>query len=206
MKSSKDNPKEITPALARIHAHICADGSLYKCREKDNYGYYGKHRKNPYRVRYTVIYTNNNRNLIKEFRKDIKEIFAVRGKSRRSKDNKNINEIRINSRRIWDFLKQLGVGGSHNWYIPKEIIKGSKKIKINWIRAFFDDEAYFDKNNRIRVKIVNEKGLKQLRNILKEFVPCNITPKTGSYWGKTYCLNVLKSNVDKYNKITGSNR
>ena len=53
------SPRRVTPALARIHAHICGDGSIFNYQEKDTYGYWAKYRKNPVRTKYVIGYSNN---------------------------------------------------------------------------------------------------------------------------------------------------
>jgi hypothetical protein len=45
---------KITSALARIHAHICGDGNLFKYKEKDCYGYLGCYKLNSHRYRYGI--------------------------------------------------------------------------------------------------------------------------------------------------------
>ncbi len=194
------HPDKITPALARIHAHICGDGYFYQTRVKDRYGPWAKYRKNSYRTTYRTCYTNTNVTLIKEFQQDIREVFGIKG------DKLWKNEIRIKSKRIWSLLKEMGAGDSYNWSISKEIINASKEVKRNWIRAFFDDEAYFDNGNRIRVKCVNKKGLQQITRMLDEFIPCHLLPKKGSYWGKTYCININKKDVPKFFSKIGTLR
>ena len=198
-------PSKITPALARIHSHICGDGYVYSYQTKDIYGPWAKYRKNPIRTRYFVGYTNYNIDLLKEFQKDVYETFGIKGQKIYK------NDVKASSKKIWEFMKKMGAGDSYNWRIPKEISKSSKEVMKNWIRAFFDDEAYFDKNKkgeviRIRVKCVNKKGLTQLMKMLKEFVPCNLMPKKGFYWGHTVCLNVNRKNTPEFFSKIGSIR
>jgi len=194
------SPKKMTPALARIHAHICGDGCMYSYRDKDTYGYWAKYRKNPVRTRYVIDYSNNNEDLLKEFQNDMYEIFGVKGKKIYK------NAIKVNSKRIWEFLRKMGAGNSYNWNIPKEIRNGSKEVQKNWIRAFFDDEAYFNDKGRIRVKCINKEGLKQIIEMLRKFVPCHLTPKKGFYWGKTVCVNINKKDAPKFFSKIGSIR
>ena len=189
-------PSSITPALARIHAHICGDGYIYSYKDKDIYGPWAKYRKNPIRTRYRVCYSNNNSDLLKEFRADIFRVFRIKGRKVYK------NDIKIDSKKIWKFFKQIDVGNSYNWSIPKEIRSGSENVQKNWIRAFFDDEADFDDDGRIRVKCVNKKGLIQIIEMLKRFVPCHLMPKKGFYWGHTVCININKKDVlDFFSKI-----
>lgn len=196
-------PEKMSPALARIHAHVCGDGYMYKFQEKDNYSYWARYRKKKTRTRYIVGYCNNNVNLVREFQNDMYEIFGVRGKV--AQKNKN-TYIRINSKRIWVLLQKLGAGSSYSWRIPKEIINGQSEIQNSWIRAFFDDEAYFNDGGRIRVKCVNKKGLFQLAKMVNKFVPCHIRPRNGYYWGKTVCVNINKRDAPQFFSKIGSLR
>jgi len=193
-------PSKITPALARIHAHLCGDGNLYCCKEKDCYGPWAKYRRNPYRKRYYLVYNNNNQDLLDEFARDIFSTFGI--KCNTCEENK----VRISSKKAYDLLKRLGAGGSFAWKIAGEIRAGSKEVIKNWIRAFFDDEAYFNDRGAIRVKCVNKKGLTQLMKMVNNFVPCHLMPKKGFYWGKTVCLNINKSDAPKYFSKIGSVR
>jgi len=193
-------PSKITSALARIHAHVCGDGYLYVKQEKDIYGPWARYRRNPIRKKYIVGYCNNNQDLLKEFQQDIFNVFGLRGQEIEK------NEIRAISEKLWEFLKEMGVGNSHNWSIPKSITNNSKEVMKNWIRAFFDDEADFDDNGRIKVKIVNKKAFIQVMEILKKFVPCHLMPKKGFYWGKTVCLSMNKKDAPKFFSKIGSIR
>jgi len=191
----------MTPAFARIHAHICGDGHLSFYREKDSYGPWSIYRKNGYlRTRYLVCYTNTNKSLLKEFREDIKNVFGINGKKKIHK-----HTLIVSSKRIWAVLKNLGAGKSHEWHIPKVILSSSQEVKRSWIRAFFDDEAYFDKGRRIRVKIVNKKGLQQIQKLLDEFMPSTINPKQESYRG-AYSLDISRKFTQEYLKKIGSLR
>ncbi|HXK32373.1 MAG: hypothetical protein A2Z68_01610 [Candidatus Nealsonbacteria bacterium RBG_13_38_11] len=193
-------PSKITPALARIHAHLSGDGNLYHSKEKDCYGPWARYRKNLYRTKYYLVYNNNYQALLNEFWQDIFSTFGIRGK----KSEKN--RIRVTSKKAYELLKRLGAGGSFVWKIPKEITGSSNAIMKNWIRAFFDDEADFDDDGRIRVKCVNKKGLIQLLKMLRKFVPCHLTPKKGFYWGKTVCININKKDSPKFFSKIGSLR
>lgn len=191
-------PSEVTPALARIHAHVSADGFLYTVTEKDIYGPWAKYRKNPIRKRYIIGYSNTKKELLKEFAQDIFEVFGLKIIS-----NKNKHEVRVKSKKLWEFLQAMGAGGSYEWTIPDSIIEGSKNIKKSWLRAFFDDEARFDKNEkgellRIRLKSVNKKGVCQVADILRTFVPCHITPRKGLYTDKTVYLNIRRKDINNF--------
>lgn len=118
----------------------------------------------------------------------------------------NYNYVKVKSKDVWKLLKELGAGKSHDWSISSKITKANKEIKKNWIRAFFDDEACFDANGRIRVRSVNRKGLTQVVKILREFVPCHITPKKKNYPDGSVYLNINKIDAEKYFSKVGSLR
>ena len=202
-------PKDITPALARIHAHLCGDGYLYSYRVKDTYGPWAKYRKHPYRIRHVSAYTNTNHDLLDEFRRDIIATFGIHGQGYIGKPPKT--EIRINSLRLYQYMKNLGAGNSRGWSVPDVFMHAPPLIAKSWIRAFFDDEADFDENSngevsRIRVKCVNKQGLLSVQKMLERFMPCNLTPVIGRYWGGTVCLNIRKENVPQYFREIGSLR
>lgn len=192
-------PLEITPALARIHAHICGDGNLFKSREKDCYGYLGCYKPNAYRYRYGLNYTNFNQLLITEFMKDTESTFGLKPYYRD-------NVARVKSRDVWLLLKELGAGKSRDWFISPKILEANREIKKNWIRAFFDDEACFNDGGRIRVRSVNRDGLTQLTEMLREFVPCHITPNKDYYPDRSVYLNINKNDAQKYFSKIGSLR
>lgn len=192
-------PSYITPALARIHAHICGDGNLFKYKEKDCYGYLGCYKPNRYRYRYGLNYTNLNQILIREFMEDVRLTFFL-------KPLYYDKYVKVKSKDVWVLLKELGAGKSRDWFISPKIMKAEKEIKKNWIRAFFDDEAYFNDHGRIRVRSVNRKGLAQVMRLLKVFVPCHITPKNGYYPDRSVYLNINKNDAQDYFSKIGSLR
>lgn len=192
-------PTKITPTLARIHAHICGDGNLFKKKEKDSYGYMGCYKPNSHRYRYGIEYTNMNPLLIKEFMEDTKLIFNL-------KPYYYDHCVRVKSRDVRELLEELGAGKSHDWFISPKIMKTNREIKKNWIRAFFDDEACFNANGRIRVRSVNRKGLTQVMKMVREYVSCHITPINGTYPDGSVYLNINKIDINKYFSLIGSLR
>jgi len=192
-------PTRITPALARIHAHVCGDGNLFRSSEKDSYGYLGRYKPNRRRYRYGIGYTNKNQRLINEFMLDTEVTFGLKPYYRN-------NYVRVKSRDVLLLLKKLGAGKSHDWFISFKFMNASKEIKRNWIRAFFDDEACFNDGGRIRVRSVNRKGMTQVKKMVREFVPCHITPKRKCYPDGSVYLNINKSDVGKYFSKIGSLR
>lgn len=192
-------PSKITPALARIHAHVCGDGNLFRSSEKDSYGYLGIYKPNRRRFRYGIGYTNMCQSLINEFIKDATSIFCL-------KPYCYNNYVRVKSRDVRMLLEKLGAGKSRDWFISPKIMRANKEIKKNWIRAFFDDEACFNARGRIRVRSVNRKGVTQAMQLLRAFLPGHITPKKGYYPDGSVYLNINKNDAPKYFSKIGSLR
>jgi len=185
-----------TPAIARIHAHICGDGSFYKKREKRSPGTLLKHkRRNIYRTEHILEYYNLSRELLDEFKMDFKIAF-----NRNIQTNRNKIQVR-GAKRIAEDLQLIGKN-SYTWYIPFFISESSKTVIGSWIRAFFDDEAYVDPTrDRILVKCMNKNGLEQVVTLLQKL---HINSKiTGPNCDKSYYLVVKKDGLNMYHDQIG---
>ena len=132
-------PTGVTPALARLHAHVCGDGHLIHNREKDDYGYLKACRRGYYRQRYAIAYTNTHPGLIREFMQDAQDVFGLRP---RYVPRKYV--VIVKSKDVWELMRNLGAGKSRDWSIGREFLEGPKNVQAAWVRAFFADEAHFD--------------------------------------------------------------
>src|SRR3989338_1137046 len=151
----------MTPEEARLAAHICGDGCLSIWIEKNGLQIVHGRKYRQRRTRYEIIYSNNEIKLLNQFAGDLRKVFGV--KPRLGKD-----EVRTRSKRIFEHLKRLGGGGTYEWKIPRKIQDSTKKIKTQWITAFFDDEGTVDLiEKRVRIKNMNYKGLRQLVKLLE---------------------------------------
>src|SRR4030042_2624440 len=122
--------EEMSPELARVHAHLCGDGSscIWKTKEKDR------------KFRAVTGYYNKNQKLLDKFRSDFSKLFEVKMKMRENK------EVCVKSIRIFTELRErFGDFGSRKWRIPLEIKEANKELKLEWMTAFFEDEAYHEK-------------------------------------------------------------
>jgi len=176
---------------SRIVAHICADGWLTSYIEKNSLQIVNGRRYHQKRRRYQIGYCNTQEELLKEFEEDIRKQFNI-------KPQKKKIEIRTKSKRIFKRISDLGGGNSRGWFISQEVFDSNDNIKIQWIRAFFDDECTFeDKTGRIRVKSVNKKGLYQIKKLLSDIkIDSNIT---GPNIDETHYLTIKKKNLRQFN-------
>ncbi len=157
---------EITPELASIHAHVCGDGYVYISKEKRSAKSLISHpRKNLNNSVWVIAYCNTCKPLIDEFNSDIIKSFNRHGTYIEKKF-----ELRVRgAKHIMEKLDLIGKG-SYTWFIPDFIINSSNEIRLNWLKAFFDDEAYFKlKKKAIIVETVNGIGMKQISDMLTGF-------------------------------------
>ena len=192
----KNKKIKVTPEIARIHAHVCGDGSVYIRNSKRGPSELARHkRRNIYRKEWTIEYYNNELDLVKEFINDFKVAF-----NRNKKTIKNKMRYR-GVKHIAEKLELIGKN-SYSWYIPEFIMNSSKNIMCNWIRAFFDDEAYiFPSRKRILVKSMNKKGLQQIVKLLSKL---EISSKvTGPNCDNSYYLVVYRKGLLRYQKNIG---
>lgn len=111
-------------------------------------------------------------------------------------------ELRFRSKRVFDRLTELGAGKSREWHISKTIKNSSKIVKKEWIKAFFDDEATVDiQNKRIRVKSVNFKGLNDVKSLLEDFSIKSVI--TGPNIDNSWYLTLSCKNVEIFRKKIG---
>ena len=187
---------EITPEIARIHAHICGDGSFYKVRERRSPKTLLNHKRvNIYRIEHVLEYYNECTELLSEFKNDMKVAF-----------NRNIstnhNKIKVRGAKwIAEKLNLIGKN-SYNWYIPEFIMKSPNNVINSWIRAFFDDEAYLHHSRkRILVKCMNKPGLIQISELLNRF--CIRSKITGPNCDNSFYLVIYEDGLLVYKQNIG---
>ena len=188
---------EITSEIARIHAHLCGDGCVYLKKEKRSLRSLIKHpRKQIYENVWVIEYTNKKRKLLEEFNQDLKTAFNRKGQWRPKYSRIQVSSVKW----IVDFL-QLRGKNSYNWFIPHSIMSANKNIIAMWIRAFFDDEATVTDYGAIRVKCMNQNGLKQIRDLLSIFkIRASLT---GPNSDNSYYLYIYKKYNVQYQENIG---
>lgn len=187
---------EITPEIARIHAHICADGylahSVYKRSKKDLESH---PRKKVTRDWYEIRYTAQNETLQNNFRKDV-----MIGLQRKCVFCSSKRELVVAGKKIFEQFVLLGAGKSRDWFISRKILYSDDKVIAAWLNAFFDDEGTVDySRNRVRAKSVNLKGLEQVNRMLQKIgINSHITgPNNDNTW------YVTTKDLKKFNNLIG---
>jgi len=178
--------ENISPELARIHAHLCGDGSVffYPTKQKDRKFIGG------------TGYYNNNQSLLEKFREDFSKTFDVKMKMRKN-ESVTISSIRI----FKELTKRFGNFGSKKWRIPRIIKSSKEEIKLEWLKAFFEDEAYHEKRyNRMKIKSMNFYGLKDAQEILSSLGV--FSSLTGPNCDESYYLTIPNfSSVELFNNF-----
>lgn len=167
--SFSDNP---TPPIiipffieeARVHAHVCGDGSVWLAREKRSKNSLKKHpRKKIFWTFWIMNFTSTCKELRDEFERDMKVAFN-------RKCTHMHNELDLRVRSVKHILRRLRLIGSNSkdWFIPPELFLANERIKREWIRAFFDDEGTI-REKGLSVCSVNKHGLLQIKKLLNQF-------------------------------------
>ena len=112
----------------------------------------------------------------------------------------------MKSKVVWEWMKRMGAGKSREWFIHEDILQSGHAIKTAWIKAFFDDEAHFVPRGGIRVRSVNRPGLEQLAQMVRQFVPCHLTPTQGLYPDHSCYLAVPAAARPKFLRLIGSTK
>lgn len=178
MFQKKRLPPEVSEELARVHAHLCGDGSvcIYKTQAKDR------------NFIASIAYSNNNQRLLDKFREDFSKLFGVKMKMNEKVDV-SVKSIKI----FQELTERFGDFGSRKWRIHDSIKNANAIIKLEWLKAFFEDEAYDEKrHNRLRIKSMNLNGLEDAKEMLNSLgIFSNIT---GPNCDESYYLTIPKFN------------
>jgi len=154
LKKPKKNFEKLTPSKARIIAHLIADGSLS-------------------RSKYSLRYEVKDLESLKQFDSDLMEVYGLKGWWHNNKSGftgSSIEYVHLRSKIAYYDLLRYASYFSYTWKINDELMNASKKIKKQFLRAFYDDEgSIIRKLKIIRLYSVNEKGLFQIQLMLNEF-------------------------------------
>ena len=174
IKKLKKGFKNLTKEKARIIAHLIGDGAHYRC-------------KHDYNLKYEVTDTE----LLKSFEDDVVKVYGLELKyhyNPSGKTGKLIPFVRLRSKLAYEDLLKYASYFSKDWRIKDELLKSSKEIKKEFLKAFFDDEGSICKEGKrgiIKLYSINLQGLRQIQKLLIGF---NIQ-------GKIYPGYGLKRNV-----------
>lgn len=178
--------------LARICGFLCGDGNISVWTDKNNHNHY-EVRFFPDDLEMAVVYINS-----------FEKFFGMKPKMF---DRKNYYNVLLCSKIAADYLRNNFNFGVYNWRAPMNILD-SNKNKIEFVKAFFDCEAYVGKKS-ICVQSVCKEGLLDIKEMLFSL---GINSKIYKYerknknWKDNYLLFIIdKENIIKYQKLIGFN-
>ncbi len=186
----RDNKEKTKHFRARICGFLAGDGNLL-IAGKNN-----KHHN-------TVRFFPDHHSLIKPY---IEATLKVYNKKPKIIKKKNYYCLNIDSKPMVEDILSTTTLGTSTWSIPKSLKSNNEKIE--WLRAFFDAEAYVHQKY-IRVQSVNGEGLKEVKELLGDL---NIYSKIYEYMPKqknhkkVYMLTIIRKK-DKlhYKSLIGFN-
>ena len=191
----------LSSAEARIAAHVCGDGYLCLYKRKRSAAELLKHsRKNIYRNIFLIGYCNTESVLLRMFEIDVLKVYGLKTQFQKG------NTLSFVAKWVFQRIQSFGGGSSRSWFVSKEVFKADKEIVVEWLKAFFDDEAHVDLlRKRIVVNSVNEVGLRQVQKLLKS-VGVLYTKFYGPYFYKKckfYRLTIFKDSIKDYAETIG---
>jgi len=139
------------------------------------------------------------------FKKDFKKVFGIdSGKIRRS-DSQWVTSS--SAKEVLNYLERFNFY-TKKWSVPEEIFNALNKEKIEYIKAFFDDDGTITKHHKawkIRLYSLNKKGLIGIKKLLNQLKITSIIH--GPYgFRKKYELDIeQKNNVIKFCGLIGFN-
>lgn len=136
---------------ARLHAYLCGDGSVSVRRERASGKLHCEIRFYPDHISMLNVYSD--------------AFWMVYGKRPHVKRLKNHFRVAITSITAAQDLLLDGPFSSTDWKVPGRVIH-DECYSIEWLRAFFDAEAYVGRK-RICLQCVNNDGLTQVETMLK---------------------------------------
>lgn len=164
--------------LARVIAYIQGDGCLI-VRPLKHEGF-----------RYDICFYPDNIHVAELFSDTYLQLY---GRLPKIKPEINHYRIRVVHKKAGKELTELAKFYGLDWELPYSVLDSSESKK-EWLKAFFDSEAYVGKRT-IVVNSVNKKGLQQVQQLLNEL---EIQSRLYEYhrkqknWNTNYILSIMR--------------
>lgn len=183
--------KNVDIFKARLCGYLAGDGNISSRKERTSN-----------KIHHEIRFFPDNISLIEPYLIAFRKAYNKTPKVTRKN---NHYEIRINSKVVFKDLISFCSFGLKSWTVPNF---SDNKCKSEWLRAMFDSDSYMG-HKYIRLKTVNENGLKVVRNMLDDF---GIDTKFYSYkpkndnWNTNYILDIRQiDSLKRFSYIIGFN-
>ena len=149
-KNIKPQQIKISPQKTRIIAHLMFDGTIFKLKY---------HR--------VMRYINSSRELINQFTQDVYEIYGLMPSAFEELEGKTspVFKVTFYSKEMYEDLLKYSSSYSTSkteTSIPELILKGNRDVKIEFLRAFWEDEGSISAVGRIMADLKSERVIKQI--------------------------------------------
>ena len=189
LKQIKPQKESLNTSKIRIIGHLLFDGTVFKTQHH-----------------YVARYINSSKELINQFILDIKKIYGLEPSSLETFEGKNkINyyKVTFKSKALYEnlinYFKSYSTS-NQNIKIPDIIMNSNKRIRLEFLRTFFEDEGSISYNYRIMGDLKSRKIIRQIKDLFKEFDLnfniCRYNQYTG-YMYKIY-LPKTKENLKRF--------
>jgi intein-encoded DNA endonuclease-like protein len=151
--------EKLTPAKARLIAHLIGDGCVYRSSKTN----------------YVIKLEVKDVESLNQFEEDLIKVYGLkptRGTNRSGKTGRPVPFVSLLSKKAHDDLLTYCDFRSSTWSVPTKILSASSPIKREFLRALFDDEGTVVRDRKraiIRMYSINFNGLLQVQQILQEF-------------------------------------
>jgi len=187
-KNIKPQQLKISPQKTRIIAHLMFDGTIFKLKY---------HR--------VMRYINSSRELISQFIQDVLEVYGLKPSAFEVLEGKTdkVFKVTFYSKEIYEDLLRYSNSYStskEETSIPELIFKESRDIKLEFLRAFWEDEGSISAVGRIMADLKSERVIKQIMKLHEEF---SLSFKLISYKKDDQCfykiyLSKSQENLEKF--------
>ncbi len=156
IKPIKNQKQKLTLVKTRIIGNLLFDGSVFRSKKY----YYG------------IMYVNASESLVKQFCKDMENVYGLKPSIFKERGKTLVYRAKNISKPIYlDLLKYTPSYSTSNEIvsIPEEILNGFKRIKLEFLRTFWDNEGSISKDGRLRGYSKSLVIIKQLFEIHEQF-------------------------------------
>ena len=120
---------------------------------------------------YIMKYEVKDRSFIKSFEKDVRKVYGLamtKGFNRSGKTGVMIPYVKVRSKEAFEDLMSYGEYKSAAWSIPEAVKAAGEDVRIEFIRAFFDDEGSVVPREA-RFYSTNIEGISGMAGLLRGF-------------------------------------
>ena len=158
-------------------------------------------------IRYDIKFAPDNLNMAESFNEAFYKLYGRKFNIIKCRTGNNY-QLNGSHKVAYFDLTRIAKFGVHNWRVPFDFLK-TDPMKVEWLRAFFDCEAYVGKN-KIQLQSVNKAGIYDIKFLLDglgiEVSKIYDYRRKQKNWNINYLLEIRrKTSLKKYLNLIGFN-